>query len=381
MNYIIAAVICVTALLVSAFLIRENELLNSRQKRNFVMLSILVVFEITLDTLSLYMNGTSSDYNQFFKVVKACEFTVAPFIPTLLSFLICRKKCWNKIRGYYYIIIVINTSLQFITLFYPIMFRIEGNAVYSRTIFTYIYVLLLFIDMALLFFSSTKTFIQNFYRINSLAMITFLIIVGFIIRVICAKSNADWICISFSYFLFLEYFSNSFYKIDTLTTLLNQKAFINRINNINYSTVFIAIDVNGLKKINDTKGHLNGNRCLRKIGEAIYNVYHEVGFCYRSGGDEFTIILKPGELDKMKQKDDSNIYEQINELIQSLDKEIKHLSRKDVLLKYGVSQGFGIYNILSDCSDPDEYISVEAALNYADDRMYEAKKIFHELNN
>lgn len=374
MNYIIAAGICIIALLIAIFSMRDNELISRKQKDQFISLSALIIYEIIVDTISLYLNGTSEEYNHIFKIIKMSEFIVAPFIPALLSHLICRKKYWLRIKKYFYIIIGVNTTLQLITLYYPLMFRIEENAVYYRTSMTSFYVLLLFVCLILLCLSATKTFIQNFNRFNNSALITTLfIIAGFIIRAFCVSSNADWVCISFSYFLFMEYFSNSFYKIDTLTSLLNQKAFINRVSQIDFSTVFIAIDINNFKSINDTYGHAKGNQCLRKVGEAIYNAYNEVGYCYRSGGDEFTIILKPGELAKMKSMEGKNIYDSIKELMHSLDDELRRQSKKDKLLKDGVSQGFGIYYIPKDCSKPGEYKSVEAALKYADDRMYEAK--------
>lgn len=373
MNYIVASVVCVCVLLMATFLIRENELLSKTQKTQFVVLALLIVFEIVVDTIALYLYESSEANNMLLKLLKMSEFIVAPIIPAFLAHLISRRVFWSRVKKYFYMVITLNAILQLATIFYPIMFQVSGNAVYSRTHFTYLYLIFLILCFSLLMACSVKTFIQNFYRINSLALITLLLIAGVAVRGICIDSNADWLSITFSYFLFLQYFSNSFFKIDTVTSLLNQKSFMTRKTQINFNTAFIMIDVNNFKDINDTYGHLAGDQCLGKIGEAIYTVYSRDGFCYRSGGDEFIVILKPGVLERMKAQKGKKLYECIEELMKALDKELEHQAKKDPYLKGGVSQGFGIYHLMEDCSRKEDYRTVDEALKYADDRMYEKK--------
>jgi diguanylate cyclase (GGDEF)-like protein/putative nucleotidyltransferase with HDIG domain len=57
-------------------------------------------------------------------------------------------------------------------------------------------------------------------------------------------------------------------------------------------TLFV-IDVNGLKRINDTLGHLVGNRVIAAVAAALRGALREYDFAARLGGDEFVLLL-PG---------------------------------------------------------------------------------------
>jgi diguanylate cyclase (GGDEF)-like protein len=49
------------------------------------------------------------------------------------------------------------------------------------------------------------------------------------------------------------------------------------------------VDVNGLKVVNDTKGHIAGDELLKDVSKTLVEIFrgHEI---YRVGGDEFLVI-------------------------------------------------------------------------------------------
>jgi len=51
------------------------------------------------------------------------------------------------------------------------------------------------------------------------------------------------------------------------------------------------IDVDGLKAINDSAGHLRGDEVLRSVGRVILASVRAIDSAYRYGGDEFLIML------------------------------------------------------------------------------------------
>ena len=55
----------------------------------------------------------------------------------------------------------------------------------------------------------------------------------------------------------------------------------------------LSIDVDHFKSVNDTQGHLVGDRLLRDIGQLIRSAVREGDWAFRLGGDEFLIAL-PG---------------------------------------------------------------------------------------
>ncbi len=80
---------------------------------------------------------------------------------------------------------------------------------------------------------------------------------------------------------------------DGLTGLLNRafcKDRMAELDNGNRSYYMISFDVNGLKEINDSKGHLMGDRLLITFAGILEKCFSDVGNVIRPGGDEFLVI-------------------------------------------------------------------------------------------
>lgn len=83
---------------------------------------------------------------------------------------------------------------------------------------------------------------------------------------------------------------------DTMTGINNRAAFEKSINEINnnltkYEYIWcISFDLNNLKIINDTKGHMLGDRLIIKLAEALKYTF-DASNLFRIGGDEFFVII------------------------------------------------------------------------------------------
>jgi len=89
-------------------------------------------------------------------------------------------------------------------------------------------------------------------------------------------------------------------RTDTLTRLGNRRAFEDDLGNTIASRAetahpftLLAVDLDGLKKINDRSGHPAGDMQIRKVADCLREVVGSDGGVYRTGGDEFMVIL-PG---------------------------------------------------------------------------------------
>ncbi len=93
---------------------------------------------------------------------------------------------------------------------------------------------------------------------------------------------------------YLEYLG----KHDSLTRLRNRVFYVEELNRVSrkgpWPLSILAMDLNGLKKVNDSEGHAAGDAILRRTGEVLTNATAGHPYCVaRVGGDEF-VALMPG---------------------------------------------------------------------------------------
>lgn len=87
-------------------------------------------------------------------------------------------------------------------------------------------------------------------------------------------------------------------RVDNLTQLPNRAAFDERLREVMYKVkrlreVFclLMLDIDFFKKVNDTYGHVNGDRILKEIAAKIKESIRLDDFAARYGGEEFAVIL------------------------------------------------------------------------------------------
>ena len=146
---------------------------------------------------------------------------------------------------------------------------------------------------------------------------------------------------------------------DTLTGIYNRTAFTffekELLERQKGKCLFIHLDVNFLKKVNDTYGHAEGDRHIIAAARIIKESFGQKGHCFRVGGDEFFVILD----DKDPQAEYARGLEKFRELIAEYNKE-------EHPVPLSIAHGFAEY----DCAAQNP----EEAERLADSRMYENKK-------
>ncbi|WP_287568092.1 sensor domain-containing diguanylate cyclase [Clostridium sp.] len=120
------------------------------------------------------------------------------------------------------------------------------------------------------------------------------------------------------------------------------------VNEDNFPIGLIMADANGLKLVNDTLGHSEGDKLLINIAQILKEACNSEDYVFRIGGDEF-IILTPNS--------DENKCEKLMKDI--LDKCKKY---EDIFINPSISLGFSIID--------DNNFDINKALKEAEDKVY-----------
>ncbi len=153
---------------------------------------------------------------------------------------------------------------------------------------------------------------------------------------------------------------DNMYKHDALTGLYNRIGFLkvyddalSEVKNPDTPVTLIMSDLDGLKYINDTFGHADGDRSIAAVATALRDACPEHALNARFGGDElFSVII--GECDA-------------DAIIRRIDAELERYNA-GVRLPYTVSTSSGAFTTVIN-SDFD----ILKALKIADERMYAVK--------
>lgn len=145
---------------------------------------------------------------------------------------------------------------------------------------------------------------------------------------------------------------------DGLTGLFNRRAYEDHIRTYGYTIteenlVYLSMDVNGLKKVNDTMGHAVGDELLIGAAECMKRCLSSYGRIYRVGGDEFAGIIFASRLEL------KNVIDDFNRTVASW--------RGDNLKSLSISVGYVSVSEM-------EERTIEALAKEADRRMYENKE-------
>ena len=154
------------------------------------------------------------------------------------------------------------------------------------------------------------------HNVSTVVAILLCMLLGVGIQLLFPNVHTSWTAVSMAVVLYFTYYCDMLMRCDALTRLLNRHSFDEFARSPQLPCSIIVIDIDDFKKVNDTYGHAFGDKCLTLIAHCIWTAYGHMGRCYRTGGDEFCIIVKEhpewaqrcasalhGSLDSARQRD------------------------------------------------------------------------------
>lgn len=148
---------------------------------------------------------------------------------------------------------------------------------------------------------------------------------------------------------------------DDLTCLYNRRAFlalatqqVRLMRRRQQGLLLFFADVDNLKQINDSFGHMQGDYALVRVANALEQTFRDSDIVARLGGDEFAVLAP-----EASGEDQEAI---LRRLQKSLRKESASESRYRLALSVGVVR-----------LDPRHYVSIGELMQQADAAMYQEK--------
>lgn len=149
---------------------------------------------------------------------------------------------------------------------------------------------------------------------------------------------------------------------DELTGFLNRRAYEDNLREYNDTAseenfVYVSLDVNGLKVVNDTLGHAAGDELLIGAAECMKRCLGPYGRLYRTGGDEFAAIIfaSDAEIESIKKDLEDATINWSGKYIDGISIASGFVARKDT-----------------------EERSVTKIAQIADKKMYEEKALYYQ---
>ena len=150
---------------------------------------------------------------------------------------------------------------------------------------------------------------------------------------------------------------------DVMTRLLNRRGLEEQLTPMwqqlcirREQVAFVSFDMDGLKQINDTYGHLAGDFAIRLTAEAVHRAAPKEAILARMGGDEFlAVIPRAGHAEAEK-------------YIQDFREELERLNkRENQSFRVSASCGAMVFR-------PDSLTTIEECVQKSDEEMYREKE-------
>lgn len=283
---------------------------------------------------------------------------------------------WNRFLAYYLnggiakknarllnSAVIIGLALLLINLFYPIIFSIDENNLYSReSLYYYFFITdyLLVVNSLFTYYKSKKK--GGILKFFPIWVYITPIIIGGIIQSVFYGISIIPTSIAISIAGILASLQNEMIYRDNLTGIFNRtyldyqlKKFIKRPK---HKITGLMLDLNDFKRINDELGHSVGDEALITTARILQKATGSIGSVVRYAGDEFIMLLNT--------QDDSIIEAEI-------DKIQRHFDR----LNSSGEKPYKLYASIGHHKLNPKVESIDTFINTIDSRMYENKKAFY----
>lgn len=374
--YTYVITITLLALGVLSILIYENDRISWKKKRLFILTNVFIAIAAAAECAGVHMSGWAGLPKAWLIAVKATDYIFTPMTGGALLVLMEKSKrkkriLWGVFAG--------NALVQVLAAFGGWMIVVDDQNNYTHGVIYPAYIALyslVIIILAIKMLSYGKLFRKQ--NRKSLYATILLVFSGVLMQELLGSDcRVAYLATTFgAAFLFIHYSEFSQIRLDdeifeqqikisndALTGVFSRFAYIETSKAYNRhipdDLVVFMIDINGLKRVNDSGGHEAGDELICAAAECIAGTVGKNGKTFRIGGDEFVVLafMRP---------------EQIAPALALLKRRTDRWNGKESR-RLSLSVGYALARDY-------EGLSVEELVKKADQGMYEEKKEYYQVD-
>lgn len=316
MDYYTSVVILLfAALVVLCILVRENARMSDLKKRSFCASFCLLAMAILAEWLGVRCSGSPAVPAWLLRAIKCADYILTPMVGGSLAVLLRGRRRWQKLMV---VVLGANTAFQLVSAFTEWMIRIDEYNRYSHGPLYWVYIVC-YLGVIVLAVAEFLSYGKRFHsrnRISMYAIMAFLLLGIALQELLGNEHRTAYITLTVGMaMMYIHYTEFSqlaadehiqqqqiLITTDPLTGILSRNAYAADLRRLDAAgmpgdQIAFAIDINGLKEVNDTHGHEAGDELICGAADCIVSVFEPWGSCYRTGGDEFVVLarMEPGK--------------------------------------------------------------------------------------
>lgn len=251
---------------------------------------IVAVFLLSIIVFTEFYLAELGEYKEVRLVMMSIRYSATPVIIAMIIFALVKRAHW-----YVFAPCVVVIAINIVSIFTGIVFSIADSGDIKRGLLGYLPYIAVGLYSVVLVYILVKQSTKQASEIIPIVFLALSIGSGLVLPFVFKKDYSKIFCptLAIALFVYYVFLILQLTKKDALTGLLNRQAYYALVNsNPKDVTACVSIDMNGLKTINDTNGHLAGDEALTTLALCFTKAAKVKQLVYRLGGDEFIILCR-----------------------------------------------------------------------------------------
>ena len=318
-------------------------------KRMYVLIAI--VFALSICVFIEFALEEDVSTKMLRTVLMAIRYSATPAILAQIIFALIKRQ-----KAFVFIPSGALAIINIVSIFTGIVFQIDENNQLARGPLGYLPFIVAGLYCVFLLFLLVRRSNKRALEIIPIVFLAVAFASGLIFPFLLGPSFSQIFCPTIAVALFIYHVFSilQLTKKDALTGLLNRQAYYAETSrSFKDITAIVSLDMNGLKKVNDTYGHDAGDEALVTLALCFTRACKGNQSAYRMGGDEFAIVCR------------KNTEEEVLKLVERIHKNVDET-------KYTCSVGYSFQK--------DGFNDLDSLLKDSDEKMYLDKQEFYKTH-